>query len=169
MSLSLYPNGQTYIAVNAALENPNLSADEVQQIVDMQVSNELNAIERAEGIAHDLINLEAYGVAVDHAIEELKAKKAKASRIEDSIKRGILKYLQLKDQKVLEAGISKFRRSTSKRLEILDEAKVPGEYKEIRQETVIKKNEIKADVKAGKIKAEDIGVALVENDYLRFE
>lgn len=169
MSLSLYPQGEIYKQVNAMIEAGNLTDDELQRVVDQQIGNELVAQEKAELIANDLLNLEAFIEGADKVAKDIIAKKAKAVKHYETIKRGILNYLALKDQKVLEAGIHKFRRQRSERLEITDENKVPGEYKEVRQEIVTKKAELKADIKDGKIKPEDSGVVIIENWSLRFE
>lgn len=169
MSLSLYPESQVYQQINALIERGDLSEDEYQIIINQQIHNELTAQGKAEVIAQDLLNLEAFQTGIDSVIADLKTKKERAERHADAIKRGILSYMELKEQKLLEAGVYKFRRMKSSSLKIVDTTKIPGEYKELRQETVIKKNEIKADIKNGKLDPETSGVELIDNYYLKFE
>lgn len=146
---SLYPLGSVYIALNAALEEGNLSEQEVQDVVNRQIENELVAQERAVQIAKDIRSIQGYQDMIRSEIDDLKMKLARAERMEQSIMRGVENYMRLKNQDTLEAGTSKFAYRKSTTCEIIDESKVPAQFKTVETTVKINKQDLKNAAKNG--------------------
>lgn len=166
---SLYPVGSVYIALNAAIEDGNLTDDEIQKVVDQQITNELVAQERAVLIAKDLKSLDGYIDMVRSEIDELKAKIARAERMQDSIMKGVANYMTLTGKDKLDAGPYSFAFRKSTTCEIIDEEKIPAEFKTVETIVKVNKNDLKAAAKKGDVVDGIHGFVLVEHKNLNLK
>lgn len=149
--------------MNELIENDGELTPQLEQMLTIVESN-LN--EKSSNYAYVIRSMEYDNDIIDLEIKRLQGLKKTRTNSIDRLKNALSNAMNICEINEITTATSKisFRKSTT--LEILDESKVPKEYKTNVVTTKIDKNQIKSDLKAGKTIN---GVELVENKNLQIK
>ena len=139
-----------------------LAEGEIDETVYADTVESLGAEIAVEDVVKAIRNKAAEAEAYKAEAEKLTDKKRRAEAAADGLKKLLLNYLTVTEQKKVNAGLFSVARGASKSCEITDESLIPEQYL-IAQPPKIDKKAILADLKAGTAIA---GATIKESEHV---
>ena len=139
-----------------------LSEGEIDETVYKDTVESLGAEIAVEDVVKAIRNKSAEAEAYKAEAEKLTDKKRRAEAAADGLKKILLSYLTVTEQKKANAGLFTVSRGVSKSCEITDESAIPAQYL-IAQPPKIDKKAILADLKAG---TDIAGATIKESEHV---